>query len=161
VARHKDFEDNAAPSGNSVAAGVLQRLAALTGDERYRSYAETLLLLLRDLMVRYPQGFGHVLSVLENVLARPLEVAIVGEPGSPATWALLGEVRSRFLPQAVLALAPDDEAAAALGESLPLLAGRVQIEGRPTAYVCEHFACQMPVTEQEALAGQLDGLTIR
>ena len=50
------------------------------------------------------------------------------------------------------AAAPDD--AAAQGE-VPLLADRPALEGRATAYVCEHFVCQLPVTEPEALAAQL------
>ena len=155
IARPKDFTDNAVPSGNSVATDVLLRLAALTGDEGYAGLAESILLLLRESMMRYPLGFGRLLSALEQTISRPQEIAIIGEPADARTQALLSEVRKRFLPNAVLAGAATDAAAASSAVLVPLLAGRSQLNGAPTAYVCENFACQLPVTEPQALARQL------
>ena len=66
VARPKDFVDNATPSGNSVATDVLLRLHALTGEERYYTLAETILLMLREGMARQPLAFGHLLCALER-----------------------------------------------------------------------------------------------
>ncbi len=43
-----------------------------------------------------------------------------------------------------------------VGADLPLLEGRGMLDGRPTAYVCQHYVCQLPVTDPEALAKQLD-----
>ena len=43
IVRNKDFYDNATPSGNSVAADVLLRLAKLLGDEKYERFAVTVL----------------------------------------------------------------------------------------------------------------------
>ena len=80
IARPKDFVDNAIPSGNSVATDVLLRLAVLTGEDRYSSYGETILLLLREGMTRYPLAFGHLLCALERYIARPQEIAIIGDP---------------------------------------------------------------------------------
>jgi hypothetical protein len=39
---------------------------------------------------------------------------------------------------------------------VPLLEGRTAPEGRAAAYVCEHFACQKPVSEPAELAALLD-----
>jgi len=41
LVRKKDFHDNATPSGNSVAADVLLKLAHLTGEEKYERFAVT------------------------------------------------------------------------------------------------------------------------
>jgi len=38
----------------------------------------------------------------------------------------------------------------------PLLADRALVDGKPTAYVCEHFACRRPVTSPEELRSELD-----
>jgi hypothetical protein len=82
---------------------------------------------------------------------------VVGDVGDPATAALAGEVRRRFLPTAVSVMA----APGAGAEHTPLLADRPQRDGRPTAYVCQRFACQTPVTDAADLAAQLEAVTAR
>ncbi len=156
VARPKDFVDNATPSGNSVATDVLLRLHALTGEERYYTLAETILLMLREGMARQPLAFGHLLCALERSISRPQEVAIIGDRADARTHSLLAEVRRRFMPNTVVAGAATDEAARVAAPVVPLLADRVQVRGMPTAYVCENFACQLPVTEARGLTQQLN-----
>jgi hypothetical protein len=105
-------------------------------------------------MAGAPTGFGHALSALDGYLSPVRELAIVGDPTAEATRALVAEVTTRrFLPNHVLAVAaPKDEASRG---AVALLRDRSQIDGRPTAYVCERFACRLPVTDPGALAGQL------
>jgi hypothetical protein len=80
-----------------------------------------------------------------------VELAIVGDPADPATRALLDVVRSPVRPNLVVTVAADPAVSV-----IPLLDGRVAIDGRPTAYVCRNFACRLPVTDPEALRDQLD-----
>jgi uncharacterized protein YyaL (SSP411 family) len=155
IARPKEFVDNATPSGNSVAADLLLRLHALTGDERYLTHAEAILLLLREGMARQPLAFGRLLAALERTISQPQEIVVIGAPDDPRTHELLTVVRNRFLPHAALAGAASNRAAAEAAVTIPLLAGRDQINGQPTAYVCEHFACRLPVTDPQALGRQL------
>jgi uncharacterized protein len=153
VVRPKELFDNAVPSGNSVAAEVLQRLALLTGEAEYETAAASTLRAARDLLPRAPSMFGHALGALDLYVAAAKEVAIVGDPAADDTRRLVEEVWSRYLPNTVLAVAsPGDEGAAA---AVPLLRGRDTIDGRAAAYVCERFACQRPVSEPDALAAQL------
>ena len=154
VVRPRDVFDNATPSGPSAAVMALLRLGELTGESRYRALAERALAGSMALMAQVPTGFGHLLCALDFALAAPVEVAIVGDPSSGDTAALLRTVSRAYLPNAVLAFrapgAGDD------AESIiPLLQGRERVGGRATAYVCERLACQQPVTEPAALAGQL------
>jgi uncharacterized protein len=135
VARRKDLEDHPIPAGNSSAAYGLLRLAALTGEHEYEQRAVSVLRLLHELAPRHPQAFGHLLQGLDFHLARTKEVALVGGE----TAELERVVRSRFRPHLVLAGGAPD--------GVPLLQGREPVDGRAAAYVCENFACQMPVTE--------------
>ncbi len=155
VVRPKELSDNALPSGNSVAADVLLRLAHLTGEPAYERAGLSALRLVRELMAEAPAGFGHALGALDLAIGPVREVAIVGSPGDPATRALVDEVLvRRFLPNHVLAVAAPDDAAL---RTVPLLEGRTAVDGRPTAYVCERFTCRLPVTEPAALAEALEG----
>jgi hypothetical protein len=157
VVRPRDVFDNATPGGNSAAVTALLRLSELTGEHRYREVAERALAAMSEYMARVPMGFGHLLSALDFALATPVEVAIVGDPSSEDTQALLRTVNRAYLPNAVLAFhAPDGGGDAAT--VIPLLEGRTAQGGRATAYVCERLACKQPVTEPSALAEQL-GIT--
>ena len=55
------------------------------------------------------------------------------------------------------ALHPHLVLAAGEPDGVPLLAERPAVDGRATAYVCEHFSCRAPVTEPDELAALLDG----
>ena len=155
VVRRKDFIDSAIPSGNSLTAELFLRLAVLLGDDTagYRGHAEGILRLMADGMGEQPLAFGRLLCALDLYLNPGQEIAIIGDPAAADTRALLAEVRRRYLPNSVLALAAPGDAAAS--ELIPLLADRGQIDGRATAYVCRNFVCNLPVNETEALAAQL------
>ncbi len=144
VVRNKDFYDNATPSGNSVAADVLLRLSKLTGDNKYERFAVAVLRLAASQIRRHPQGFGRALSALSFHLEPTKEVAIVGPRGD-----LLRIVLETYLPHAVIAIA------GGVNEQVPLLAGRAPVDGAETAYVCENFVCQRPVTSTEELTREL------
>jgi len=110
---------------------------------------------MREMMGRAPAGTGHWLAALDFYVSSPKEVVIIGHRDDSATTALLRTVNGAFRPNKVLVGADDSDAAA--GYSLPLLESRGMIDGRPTAYVCQNYACQLPVTTPEELAVQLEG----
>jgi len=153
VVRPRELFDNAVPAGSSVAADVLQRLGRLTGTPDWEQAGLSALHPVLGVLARAPTGFGHALGAADFALARVREVAIVGRPGAEDTEALLARVWATYQPNRVVAAAaPDDHPAQA---EVPLLADRPLLDGRATAYVCEHFVCQLPVTEPDALAAQL------
>ncbi len=152
IARRKEVEDHPIPSGNSSAARGLLRLAALTGEGRWSGAAEGVLRLLAGPAERHPQALAYVLCALELAVEAPQEVALIAPEGAglAATDELAAAYRSAYRPRAVLAAGTE-------GDSMPaLLADRPALDGRPAAYVCEHFACKRPVAdpaELEALLG--------
>ncbi|MEZ5429453.1 MAG: thioredoxin domain-containing protein [Pyrinomonadaceae bacterium] len=147
IVRTKDFFDNASPSGNSVAVDVLLKLRHLTGDEKYERFAVALLRLLAAQIGRYPQAFGRALSALEFYLGTVKEIVIIGERGNE----LAKEVWKNYLPVKIVVPAEDSGAA----DLVPLLRDRTKIDGKPTVYVCENFACRFPVTSIEELRDQI------
>jgi uncharacterized protein YyaL (SSP411 family) len=135
VARQKDLDDNPAPSGNSMLAFVLLRLARIWGDAELERRAESVLRLVRDTLPRAPSAFGWALCALDLHLSPPRELAVVGDPGSDVARAAL----RGFDPNAVVAFGPADD--------VPLLEGKTLVDGKPAVYVCERFACRAPVTD--------------
>jgi uncharacterized protein len=150
IVRPRDVQDNATPSGNAMAVTALLRLAALTGEGRYRTAAEQALGTVGPYLSRYPTGFAQWLIALEFAHGPVAEVAVVGDPGDERVRALLDVPSTGFRPSVVLAAAADPGAS-----QVPLLAGRSMVDGRPAAYVCRDFACRRPVTDPEALAEAL------
>jgi uncharacterized protein YyaL (SSP411 family) len=159
VVRPKDVQDNATPSGSAMAVTVLAKLAAFTGDARYADAVETALAPLQPALAQAPTGFAWWLCALKFQLAPPKEIAIVAPHPQPLSQrergegerALLDVVFGEYRPNQVVAWK-----AAGAESVIPLLEGREMIDGKATAYVCEHFACQMPVTEAEKLEAQLE-----
>jgi uncharacterized protein YyaL (SSP411 family) len=142
ISRTKDFFDNATPSGNSVAADVLVRLAALLDHKAYREKVEALFQSTLNLMKQYPSGFGRMLAAVDFYVGPSREVAIVGEPSS-----LVGVLRNQYLPRTVVAGGGD--------LTIPLLKDRPAVDGKPTAYVCENYTCKQPVTDAASFESQL------
>jgi uncharacterized protein YyaL (SSP411 family) len=134
VARQKDLDDNPTPSGNSMLAFVLLRLARIWGDDELERRAVGVLRLVRDVIPRAPSAFGWSLCALDLYLSAPRELAIIGSPSDAVARRALAELD----PNAVVAFGPDEE--------IPLLAGKGPVDGKPAVYACERFACQAPVT---------------
>jgi uncharacterized protein len=141
VARGKVFDDHPTPSGNSMLAFALLRLARIYGDHELERQAVSVFRLLRSALERAPSAFGHALCALDLHFSPPRELAIIGPPDAPVARAVLAP----YDPNAVVAFGPADE--------IPLLAGKDYVDGKPAVYVCERFTCHMPVTEPSELVG--------
>ena len=154
VARRKDLEDAAVPSGGAAAAFGLLRLGALTGEARYEQAAAGQIRLHHELAARHPGAFAHLLQAFD-LQRRPVrQIGIVGPPDGVS--ALAAVVRERRRPDVVLT-AGDGDLEGEAARTVPLLAGRTALDGRATAYVCERFTCQRPVTSPDELRALLDG----
>ena len=151
VIRPRDVFDNAQPAGSSVAADVLLKLAVITGRDDYANKATTPMRALNRLMAGAPGGTGHWLAVLDFYVSTPKEIVIMGDPRDAGTQALLDQVWRRYLPNRVVVGGSGVEGVAA-----PLLEDRGMVDGMATAYVCQNYVCQLPVTNGEALAAQLE-----
>jgi uncharacterized protein YyaL (SSP411 family) len=139
VLRTKDLDDNPVPSGNSMLAWVLLRLARIWGDDELESLGVGVLRLVAPALTRAPTAFGWALCALDLHLSTPREIAIAG----PVDSAIARAALTPFRPNTVVAVGPS--------ESVPLLAGKALVDGKPAVYVCERFACKAPVTDPKEL----------
>jgi uncharacterized protein len=139
VARKKDLIDHPIPSGNSMLAYVLLRLARIYGDDELEQRAVGVLRLLGESLGRAPTELAWALNALDLYLATPREIAVAGPADSEVARAAL----EPYEPNAVVAFGP--------AEGVPLLEGKDYVDGKPAVYVCERFACRRPVTEPAEL----------
>jgi uncharacterized protein YyaL (SSP411 family) len=142
VTRKKTFDDNPTPSGNSMLAYVLLRLARIWGDADLERQAVGVFRYVARTLPSAPSFFGHALTALDLHFSPPREIAVIGPPDSEVARAAL----EPFDPNAVVAFGPSEE--------VPLLQGKDYVDGRPAVYVCENFACQAPATEATALVSK-------
>ena len=152
ITRPKDPQDNATPSGASMAATVLLRLAAFTGEGRYRDAAERAIGTVAPVMAQYPTAFAQWLVASSFAAGDAVEVAVIGDPAEPSTRELLEPVWATWRPFQVLAAASPTDAPSS---AIDLLHDRPPIDGRPAAYVCRDFVCLVPVTTASRLIDQL------
>ena len=152
IARLKSPQDGALPAGQSVHVLNLLRLAELTGKGELARRAESAIRSIGLVLNRYPQAFSQMLAAVDFLAAGPREIVIAGERDDPRTRTLLTAVRSRFLPQRVVALS-DARSDATL---MPLLDGKNADERGPRAFVCRNYACKSPSRTVAELAAELD-----
>jgi hypothetical protein len=153
ISRTKPAFDGSVPSGNAIATQLLLRLYHYTGQEGYLKRAEKTLRIYYDAMEQQPFGFAHMLSALDFYLEKPKEIIIVGKRDDPTATNLLRKIHSLYLPNQTLQTIDPDQS---LDKVSPLLAGKGQLNGMPTVYVCHKFTCSQPVTEWEDLRKLLE-----
>jgi uncharacterized protein YyaL (SSP411 family) len=131
----KELQDTPTPSGNSMLAYVLLRLARIWGDDGLERSAVSVFRLSEPALRRAPGAFAWALCGLDLFFSSPREIAIVGESSAPVARAALAP----FQPNTVVAVGPSDE--------VPLLERKELVNGQTAVYVCERFACRAPVTD--------------
>jgi uncharacterized protein YyaL (SSP411 family) len=151
ITHPKTAADSPVPAGNGTLIGVLARLALLTGKKAYQQRAEAIVEAFSGELAR---NFFPLSTLLNNMelLLKPLQIVLVGEPASPGLNALRRTVYNVSLPNRVaVSLAPQD--------SLPAghpAAGKGLVDGKPAAYVCEGPVCSLPITDSGELRRLLE-----
>ncbi|PWU12369.1 MAG: thioredoxin domain-containing protein [Terriglobia bacterium] len=152
VLRVKEDYDGAEPSGNSIAALNLLRLAQITGRAGFRNSAERLIAAFSPRISAMPAALPQMLVACEFLLSEPRQIVIAGERNAADTVALLETIHSRFQPSRVILLLDSQATREALASGIPALAGMTKLDGRAAAYVCQNYTCQLPVAESAKLA---------
>ncbi len=155
--RMRDSYDGAEPSGNSVAALNLLRLARFTGREEWRAKAEKTLEAFGRQLEQAPETLPQMAVALDFALAKPREIVIAGGRRAADTQALLRQIHSRFIPNKILLAVDGAEEQKTLARWLPFIENVKPLGGKATAYVCENYVCKLPTSDPEELARLLKG----
>jgi uncharacterized protein YyaL (SSP411 family) len=144
IARNKDPHDQATPSGNSMAALGLLRLAHLTDRPEFRAKAEQTLLAFRGLLTSSPMAASQMLAALDVFLGPVDELAIVGDPHSAEFGDAIQSMRKAYRPlQVIAASAPGDDTVALLRDrSSP---------AEVSLFVCRNGTCKAPIIGKDAI----------
>jgi uncharacterized protein YyaL (SSP411 family) len=146
-----ETSDGATPSGRALLADAALLLAALSGDDGHRQIAERAIAAALTSASAQPLSFGGALGIVAR-LGRPVAQLVVVGRGDTA---LADVARGWGGPSRVLAIVTDDQSVAFAAAGFDLFAARVSRHGVDTAYLCEHFVCDLPLTDAAALADRL------
>ena len=148
--RTKTAADAATPSGNGTLVGVLGRLFYLTGEDRYRARADQVIAAFSGELGR---NFFSLATLLNNneLLQTAQQIVIIGDRAANDTRALVAAVLGRSLPNRILSIIAPAER---LPEGHPA-AGKTQMNGQATAYVCRGTTCSLPITAPTGLSQAL------
>ncbi|MEQ1850449.1 MAG: thioredoxin domain-containing protein [Chthoniobacteraceae bacterium] len=149
--RSKEDYDGAEPAPGSIAAMNLLRLAQLIDSKELRESADKTIAAAANQLAQLPSAMTQMLCAVEYSLAKPRQIVIAGKPGADDTRALLREVRSIYSPGQIVLLADEGAGQEWLGKKLEFIRTVKTTDGKATAYVCENFTCQAPVTEPAKL----------
>jgi hypothetical protein len=150
--RQKEVYDGAMPSGNSMAADNLVRLARLLGDRSFSALADGLFSAFGGEASRQPAAHSQLMAALLRASSPSIEIVLAGEPEGDDTRALLDVVRGSAPPQAAVLVVPPGPAGDPIRELVHFAAGYRPLDGKAAAYVCRDFSCQRPTTDPGELA---------
>ncbi|MBV8897408.1 MAG: thioredoxin domain-containing protein [Acidobacteriaceae bacterium] len=142
--RMKDDYDGAEPSGNSVAADVLLRLAHITGNSEFGRRAEKSIQAFTPKLDAQPTIAPQMLVAVDRWLAEPAQIVIRCAANNADVQNTIRQEWGREFNPASVAIVVTDAAAGELSSVAPFLAS-LERRGRLTVYRCKNFTCQMPV----------------
>jgi uncharacterized protein YyaL (SSP411 family) len=151
LVRKKEIYDGATPSGNSVAAMNLLRLSRITGNAELERKAETVTKAFAGNVGQFPSGYTQFLMAVEFALGPSYEVVIAGDPDTRDTMRMLEDLRRPFVPNKVVVLRPLQQTAAEIMDIATYTREQRSKDGRPTAYVCRNFNCDLPTTDPDKM----------
>ena len=142
IARHKEIHDNATPSGNSLAATALLKLARLTGRQEFEDHAVRTLEMMSGTLTRLPTAAGQALIALDNLFGPAYELVLIDGDDPTIGDQVLMQLNQRFVPNKVIWRQRASEPIPL--EFTELLTGKTAVNGQTSLYVCRERACQSP-----------------
>jgi uncharacterized protein len=155
MVRMKEQYDGAEPSGNSVAVSNLVRLARHTDQSEWEIMARKTVEAFSSPLSMHPSIMPNMVASALALEDPPRQIVFAGNPHDGSLRLLQEEVFARYLPDFALMYNQQGVRAPTEVTTTSRLSEMKMIDGRPTAYLCEDFACRLPTTDPEELSRQL------
>ncbi|MGH9344823.1 MAG: thioredoxin domain-containing protein, partial [Terriglobia bacterium] len=156
LVREKNIDDIELPSGNSVAALNMLRLAGMTGNTALDVKAEQVERAFSGAILKSPSEYPEALVVADYAIGPSYEVVIAGNSSSPDTKAMLWAATTPFLPDKVVLLRPADGPSPGIVHLADYTRYESAINGKPTAYVCLKYNCKLPTNDTRKMLQLLE-----
>lgn len=150
LVREKTIYDGAQPSGNSVAAMNLLRLAEYTGRKEFRDLAEGILRAFGGSLERGAVECPELIQALDFLLDSPKEIVIVTSATDDGA-ELRKALRQSYVPNSVSVIATETQAKE-LASLIPWLENKIAVGAKAVAYVCKAQVCERPTSDPEVFA---------
>lgn len=152
LTRSKEIYDGAIPSGNSVAALDLIRLARLTMEKEFEEKAESLFKTFSSEISQMSNAYPQMLIAFDFALGPSKEIVIAGEKETRETTQMISNIYQKFIPNKVVAFRPTlEKEAEEVVKLIPFVKEQLPQERETTAYVCINYVCKFPTTDIERL----------
>ncbi len=149
IARNKDTQDNATPSGGGMAACALAKLGTLTGRVDLLGKAYATLESMSGQLERFAMASGQALLALDFVTGPTQEIIVLDAAKAADSRegdTVLRSLSQKFWPNKVVARIASGQANKPLPNALKeLLAGKTANSEAVTVFVCERGTCQAPL----------------
>ena len=154
VGRVKPTMDGVIPSANSAGALVLTKLAEITGSEKYRERAGSIIRLFPAEAEANPVSFAFFLSALDLFRGPSFQVVVAGGTEDPQAQTMIRELRRRYLPNLSVVFR-SLEPGAEITRIAPFTASQGLVNGKATAYVCTGWSCELPTNDPDVMLERL------
>jgi uncharacterized protein YyaL (SSP411 family) len=155
--RKKEIYDGAIPSGNSVAMLNLLRLGRMTANSGLEEKAARISSAFSRSVKQLPSAHTQLMVALDFGIGPCYEVVIAGKAEAEDTKAMVRAIRTRFLPNKVVLLNPDERESPEIAKLAEFTKNQSSIDGRATAYVCMNYNCKLPTTDINKMLELLNG----
>jgi uncharacterized protein YyaL (SSP411 family) len=150
--RLKEDYDGAEPAPTSVAAVNLWRMGRLFHNDTMLKHGRHAVRAFATRLTEQPFGMPLLLAAAAWLETPPAHLIITSpDRNHPALPALLAEANRTLIPHLTVLLIADAETRAYFAQRHSIVAHLPEKVTEPTAYVCENYVCQLPVTRPDAL----------
>lgn len=147
LVREKNIDDVEMPSGNSVAALNMLRLADMTGNTALGVKAMQVERAFSGAILKAPSEYPESLVAADYALGPSYEVVVAGNSGAPGVKTMLRAATAPFLPDKVVLLRPAEDPSPRIVHLADYTRYESVINGKPTAYVCLKYNCKLPTND--------------